>query len=85
MGSLEQAGEPIRENIIDGYIDGLIHEVILDKANDELVKPSLPSHIKPVQALCVVTHEEYMDACSIINSSNGDVSELSLLASMPTK
>lgn len=71
---LGQAGEPIRENIIDDYIDGLIHEIILDKANGLIGKTIIhPSHIKPVQALCVVTHEEYMDACSIINSSNGDI------------
>lgn len=71
---LGQAGEPIRENIIDDYIDGLIHEIMLDKANGLIGKTIIhPSHIKPVQALCVVTHEEYMDACSIINSSNGDI------------
>lgn len=71
---LGKAGEPIRENIIGGYIDGLIHEIILDKANGLIGKTIIhPSHIKPVQALCVVTHEEYMDACSIINSNNGDI------------
>ena len=71
---LGKAGEPIRENIIGGYIDGLIHEIILDKANGLIGKTIIhPSHIKPVQALCVVTHEEYMDACSIIASNNGDI------------
>lgn len=71
---LGQAGEPMRENLIDSYIDGLIHEIILDKANGLIGKTIIhPSHIKPVQALCVVTHEEYMDASSIIASSNGDI------------
>lgn len=71
---LGKAGEPMRENLIDSYIDGLIHEIILDKANGLIGKTIIhPSHIKPVQALCVVTHEEYMDACSIIASNNGDI------------
>ena len=70
--SLGQAGRGVRENIICRYIDGLIHEVILDKANGLIGKTIIhPSHIKPVQALCVVTHEEYMDASSIIASNHG--------------
>jgi len=70
--SLGQAGRGVRENIICRYIDGLIHEVILDKANGLIGKTIIhPSHIKPVQALCVVTHEEYMDASSILASNHG--------------
>lgn len=58
-----------RNLILDKYIDGLIYEVILDKANGLLGKTVIhPSHIKPVQALYVVTHEEYMDALEIIDS-----------------
>lgn len=71
---LEKTGERMRDNLICRYMDGLIHEVILDKANGLIGKTIIhPSHIKPVQALCVVTHEEYMDACSILASTNGDV------------
>lgn len=74
---LGQGGGKMRDNLIGGYIDGLIHEIILDKANGLLGKTIIhPSHIKPVQALCVVTHEEYMDASSIIASGNGDVGVL---------
>jgi citrate lyase beta subunit len=74
---LGQAGGRMRDNLICRYIDGLIHEIILDKANGLIGKTIIhPSHIKPVQALCVVTHEEYMDASSIIASSNGDVGVL---------
>jgi len=70
--SLGQAGRGVRENIICRYIDGLIHEVILDKANGLIGKTIIhPSHIKPVQALCVVTHEEYMDAASILANNHG--------------
>lgn len=71
---LGQAGGRIRENLVCRYIDGLIREVILDKANGLTGKTIIhPSHIKPVQALCVVSQEEYSDACSIIANTNGDV------------
>lgn len=76
--SLGRAGRRMRENLICRYIDGLIHEVILDKANGLIGKTIIhPSHIRPVQALSVVTHEEYMDASSILASANGDVGVLS--------
>lgn len=67
-------GRRMRDNLICRYMDGLIHEIILDKANGLIGKTIIhPSHIKPVQALCVVTHEEYMDASSILASANGDI------------
>jgi citrate lyase beta subunit len=71
---LEKDGKKVRDNLICCYIDGLLHEIILDKANGLIGKTIIhPSHIKPVQALCVVTHEEYIDACSILDSANGNV------------
>ena len=76
------AGGQMRDNLICRYMDGLIHEIILDKANGLIGKTIIhPSHIKPVQALCVVTHEEYMDASSILASSNGDVGVIASLYS----
>jgi citrate lyase beta subunit len=72
--NLGQAGERMRDSLLNRYMDGLLHEVVLDKANGLIGKTIIhPSHIKPVQALCVVTHEEYMDACSILAGTNGDV------------
>ena len=77
---LGQTGGQIRENLICRYMDGLIHEIILDKANGLTGKTIIhPSHIKPVQALCVVTHEEYMDASSILASATGDVGVIASL------
>ena len=71
---LGPGGRRVRDNLICRYMDGLIHEVILDKANGLIGKTIIhPGHIKPVQALCVVTHEEYMDASSILASANGDI------------
>ncbi|WP_378951194.1 HpcH/HpaI aldolase/citrate lyase family protein [Pelosinus sp. sgz500959] len=71
---LGDTGMQMRENLICRYMDGLIHEIILDKANGLIGKTIIhPSHIKPVQALCVVTHEEYMDATSILSNATGDI------------
>ncbi|MDP4181324.1 MAG: HpcH/HpaI aldolase/citrate lyase family protein [Bacillota bacterium] len=62
-------GEKIRSRLLDSYTDGLMREVLLDKANGLIGKTVIhPSHIVPVQALYVVTHEEYMDAVSILSS-----------------
>ncbi len=67
-------GEQMRCRLIDEYIDGLIHEVILDRANGLVGKTVIhPSHIAPVQAMQCVTHEEYMDALSIMENSTGSV------------
>lgn len=73
-----QAGGRVRDHLICHYVDGLIHEIILDKANGLIGKTIIhPSHIKPVQALCVVTHEEYMDATSILDNATGDMGVIS--------
>jgi len=78
----QSGGRRMRDTLIGGYMDGLIHEIILDKANGLIGKTIIhPSHIKPVQALCVVTHEEYMDASSILASNNGDVGVIASLYS----
>ncbi|WP_017531297.1 HpcH/HpaI aldolase/citrate lyase family protein [Pelosinus fermentans] len=76
--NLGQAGEKMRDALLDRYMDGLLHEIVLDKANGLIGKTIIhPSHIKPVQALCVVTHEEYMDACSILAESHGNIGVVS--------
>ena len=67
-------GVDIRRELLSKYLDGLIREVLMDKANGFVGKTIIhPTHIIPVQALQVVSHEEYMDACSIINNNNGEI------------
>lgn len=67
-------GINIRKALLSKYLDGLIREVLMDKANGFVGKTIIhPTHIIPVQALHVVSHEEYMDACSIINNNNGEI------------
>ncbi|EHQ88338.1 HpcH/HpaI aldolase/citrate lyase family protein [Desulfosporosinus youngiae] len=62
----------IRSQLLNKYVDGLIREVILDKENGIIGKTIIhPSHIIPVQSLYIVGHEEYLDALSIIENSNG--------------
>lgn len=70
-------GSRVRENLLCRYIDGLIREVMLDKANGLIGKTIIhPSHILPVQALYAVTHEEYCDAVDILaNGGNGGVTK----------
>jgi citrate lyase beta subunit len=61
-----------RAELIDQNMDGLIKEVLMDIANGLTGKTIIhPTHIKAVQALNVVTYEEYIDACSIVEAENG--------------
>jgi len=67
-------GTQVRSKMLDKYLDGLIHEVLLDKANGLIGKTVIhPSHLIPVQALYVVNHEEFMDASNIISNNNGEL------------
>ncbi len=68
-----EQGVKWRSNLIDRNIDGLIREVLMDIANGLIGKTIIhPSHIKVVQALHVVSYEEYIDAVSIIESATGE-------------
>ncbi|NLW26023.1 HpcH/HpaI aldolase/citrate lyase family protein [Acetivibrio saccincola] len=66
-------GIKLREKLINKSLDGLIREVLLDKANGIIGKTIIhPTHIIPVEALYVVSHEEYTDACNIIDNNGGE-------------
>jgi citrate lyase beta subunit len=61
-----------RTPIIDEAIDGLLREVIIDKANGFIGKTIIhPSHAKYVNAMQTVTKEEYEDAMQILNANGG--------------
>jgi citrate lyase beta subunit len=61
-----------RTAIINDAIDGLLREVILDKANGFVGKTIIhPSHARFVNALQAVTKEEYDDAFQILNTKGG--------------
>jgi citrate lyase beta subunit len=60
--------------IVNNEIDGLLREVILDKANGFVGRTVIhPTHVKFVNALMAVTNEEYDDACMILGNKEGGV------------
>lgn len=65
------------QQIFNNEIDGLIKEVILDKANGFIGRTVIhPTHLKFVNALQAVTKEEYEDACQILEVSGGVVKSM---------
>ncbi|MFF7139738.1 HpcH/HpaI aldolase/citrate lyase family protein [Streptomyces nodosus] len=64
---LEGEVEELRESLIQHDMDGLLREISLDRANGLLGKTCIhPSHVMPVHALSVVSHEEFSDAQDIL-------------------
>ena len=61
-----------REPILNDAIDGLLREVVIDKANGFVGKTVIhPSHLKYVNAMQAVTLEEYEDALQILEAGDG--------------
>lgn len=61
-----------REKIVNDAVDGLLRELILDKANGFIGKTIIhPTHLNYVNGMLAVTKEEYEDACQILNTSGG--------------
>ncbi|MGC0332247.1 citrate lyase beta subunit [Streptomyces sp. SAI-170] len=64
---LEGQAEELREALLEHAMDGLLREITLDQANGLTGKTCIhPSHVLPVHALSVVSHEEYSDAQDIL-------------------
>jgi citrate lyase beta subunit len=64
---LEVQAVELREKLIAHAMDGLLREISLDQANGLLGKTCIhPSHVLPVHALSVVSHEEFSDAQDIL-------------------
>jgi citrate lyase beta subunit len=62
----------LRAELIAKDLDGLIREVTLDQANGLTGKTVIhPSHVAAVNALAVVSHEEYLDAGDILGTCAG--------------
>ncbi|WP_058044598.1 HpcH/HpaI aldolase/citrate lyase family protein [Streptomyces roseifaciens] len=59
--------EELRTALIQHDMDGLLREIQLDRANGLQGKTCIhPSHVAPVHALSVVSHEEFSDAQDIL-------------------
>ncbi|MET9849181.1 HpcH/HpaI aldolase/citrate lyase family protein [Streptomyces ossamyceticus] len=69
---LENHAGRLRETLIEHALDGLLREISLDQANGLLGKTCIhPSHVLPVHALSVVSHEEFSDAEDILRPERG--------------
>ncbi|MFJ3302055.1 HpcH/HpaI aldolase/citrate lyase family protein [Streptomyces sp. NPDC086549] len=69
---LEGQAVELRERLIEHAMDGLLREISLDQANGLLGKTCIhPSHVLPVHALSVVSHEEFSDAQDILRPERG--------------
>jgi citrate lyase beta subunit len=66
-----------REPLVNDAVDGLMRELILDKANGFVGKTIIhPSHINYVNGMNAVTKEEYEDAFQIMNTSGGVIKSI---------
>ncbi|MER5843161.1 MULTISPECIES: HpcH/HpaI aldolase/citrate lyase family protein [Streptomyces] len=69
---LEVKAVELRQSLIEHAMDGLLREISLDRANGLQGKTCIhPSHVLPVHALSVVSHEEYSDAQDILRPERG--------------
>ncbi|MCR5651491.1 MAG: HpcH/HpaI aldolase/citrate lyase family protein [Lachnospiraceae bacterium] len=61
-----------REPLVNPEVDGLMRELILDKANGFIGKTVIhPSHINYVNGILAVTREEYEDAKQVLETGGG--------------
>ncbi|MFC5802283.1 HpcH/HpaI aldolase/citrate lyase family protein [Streptomyces formicae] len=68
----EVRAEKLRTALIEHDLDGLLREIEMDRANGLLGKTCIhPSHVLPVHALSVVSHEEFSDAQDILRPERG--------------
>ena len=67
-----------REPLINDAVDGLLRELLLDRANGFIGKTIIhPSHIPYVNGMLAVTKEVYDDACQVLNTSGGVIKSAS--------
>lgn len=63
--------EKFRDELVTNDVDGLIREIVLDRANGLTGKTVIhPSHVAAVHALSVVPHEEFSDASDILQTQD---------------
>lgn len=64
----------VRRQLVRSDLDGLLREVVLDKATGIVGKTVIhPSHVRPVHAMLVVTAEEHADAMATLAGADGGV------------
>jgi citrate lyase beta subunit len=66
---VEHDERKLRAQLIAADLDGLIREVALDLANGLTGKTVIhPTHVAAVHALSVVSHEDYLDAATVLGT-----------------
>lgn len=64
-------GQAVRSYLVKNGLDKFIEEVNKDKTNNIFGKTVIhPSHVSIVNALCAVSHEDYMDARAIFDTDD---------------
>lgn len=67
-----------RDPLINDAVDGLLRELLLDRANGFIGKTIIhPTHIPYVNGMLAVTKEVYDDACQVLNTSGGVIKSAS--------
>ena len=67
-----------REPLINDAVDGLLRELLLDRANGFIGKTIIhPTHIPYVNGMLAVTDEIYQDALQVLNTSGGVIKSAS--------
>lgn len=67
-----------REPLINDAVDGLLRELLLDRANGFIGKTIIhPTHIPYVNGMLAVTEEVYHDALQVLNTSGGVIKSVS--------
>jgi citrate lyase beta subunit len=70
----ERDASAVRHELMRYDFDGLIREVVLDRANGLTGKTVIhPTHVPAVHALSVVPHEEFSDAGDILDTRDAGV------------
>lgn len=71
----DATGSDLRRRLIGRHLDGLIAEVLLDRAHGLVGKTVIhPTHVRAVNALSVVDYEEFIDAHQVLDGQEGGVS-----------
>lgn len=66
-----------RTEIVNDAVDGLLRELILDRANGFIGKTIIhPTHLRYVNGMMAIIKEEYEDALQILNANGGVLKSL---------
>ncbi|GAA2048484.1 HpcH/HpaI aldolase/citrate lyase family protein [Williamsia deligens] len=62
-----------RRHLVSRDLDGMLREIVLDRANGLQGKTVIhPTHVNVVHATSTVSHEEYVDALAVLGRDDGD-------------